>query len=369
LYKRLDKIFNLLPKIEIEGEALVRNLHEFLNLPIWKKRHELYSVWISTQIVETFEDSSLRIHCVDDTLAFSFSGTHFATIDSLLPRLHIWAELRSPLDKPVGKGRRKAIQPDYSLITDPVTNPKSSILEVECKQYLRPSRIKFANALTDYARGRPNAHVVLVNYGKARENILEDVASEVRFRTSIIGEMRPNSESAQNKFKQMIQAAVIKRFGFFASKTTKIVSLNEQGLITLKWEDKPKDLDLHLMIFSSGDAIEVYYSKQGVLTERPWAQLDKDVQSGHGPENIQIKRWFGDKYHCAVHNYSQEPQLAGCNALLKFKCGKDFFEFRCPNEGSGLWWDIFILDAKTGEIKIINKIVESPSWKNIQKIT
>jgi hypothetical protein len=137
----------------------------------------------------------------------------------------------------------------------------------------------------------------------------------------------------------------------------------------LTWEDKPEDLDLHLKIFSPRNTFEISYSEQGTHDEEPWAQLDEDVQSGFGPENIAIKRWFGDKYHCAVRNYSQEPQLAGCNALLKFKCGNVFLELRCPNEGSGLWWDIFILDAKTEELTIINKIVESPSWQNLQKLS
>jgi hypothetical protein len=360
LGERLDEIFNILPKIEVEGESLIREIEEFLSLPIWEKRHELYSVWISTQIVDVFKDNSLRIHQIDKTLTFSFSGTHFATIDDFLPRLHVWAELRSPLSKPVGKGRKKAIQPDYSLITDPITNPKSSIFEVECKQYLRPSRKKFAHALTDYARGRPNAHVVLVNYGKANDNILEDVDPKIRDRTSIIGEMKPNSISAQKHFKQTIKNSVRRRFGIIVPAITERVLLKESGLITLKWESEPLDLDLHLKISSSKDNFEISYSVKGNLYEKPYAQLDKDIQNGFGPENIKIKQWIGNKYHCAVKNYSGKPELAGCNAHIKFQCGKYEFELKCPNEGKGLWWDIFILDADSGEIKIINEIVESP---------
>jgi hypothetical protein len=360
LSERLDEVFLKLPKVEFKGESLIRELEEFLNLPIWKKRHELYSVWICTQIVNAFENLSLRIHQVDETLTFSFSGTHFASIDAFLPHLHIWAELRSPLLNPIGKGRTKAIQPDYSLITDPVTNPKSSVLEVECKQYLKASRRKFADALTDYAKGRPNAHVVLVNYGKASETILNDVDKEVKERTIIIGEMKPDSKKAQIKFKQTIQNSVEKRFGYFNIKTTENVILNKPGLITLTWENEPRDLDLHLKIFSSGNPFEIYYSSKGSLNEKPWVRLDNDVTSGYGPENIEITNWSGDMYHCAVYNFSKNPQLADCNARVIFKCGDDFFEFECPDKGNGFWWDIFIIDAKSGEIKTINKIVDSP---------
>jgi|SanBayMetagenome_1026888.scaffolds.fasta_scaffold19143_1 hypothetical protein len=205
LQKKLENLFTKVAKVEVKGETLIQQLQEFLQLPLWQHRHELYSVWIATQILNSLEDYSTRIHQVDGTLKFSFSGTHFATVDDFEPSLHIWTELRSPLKNPIGKGRSKSIQPDYSLVVDPITSPESSLLVIECKQYYKASAKNFSSALSDYARGRPNAHIILVNYGPANQNILDEVDATVRNRTHIIGMMRPGSIAFQAEFKKLIK--------------------------------------------------------------------------------------------------------------------------------------------------------------------
>jgi len=332
LQSRLDDVFERVPKVQIEGETLVRELQEFLKLPIWQRRHELYSAWISTQLLDALEGNSVRIHQIGGTLVFSFSGTHLATADAFDPKLHVWAELRSPLADPVGKSRKHAIQPDYSLITDPVTAPEASILEVECKQYRRPSARNFSAALTDYARGRPNAHVVLVNYGPANESILDRVDPSVRHRTSLIGRMRPRSKLAQERFKQIVHEAISRRYGPAAGIAAErtYTDLGNMRQISLLWHAVPRDLDLHLRISAAGKAYEIYYSQMGSITEEPWAQLDKDVQSGHGSETIEIARWMEGKYHFAVHNYSGDAPLADCGASITFAYGQRQWQFQCP---------------------------------------
>jgi len=362
LRSSLDDVFERVPKVQVERETFIRELQEFLKLPIWQRRHELYSAWISTQLLDALEGTSVRIHQVGGTLVFSFSGTHLATADSFDPRLHVWTELRSPLTAPVGKGRKKAIQPDYSLITDPVTSPEASILEVECKQYRRPSRRNFADALTDYARGRPNALVVLVNYGAASKSILDSVDPSVRDRTSLIGEMRPGSKLAQERFRRIVKEAIYRRYGLTAGMDVEQmhISLSNIGQIHLSWGALPPDLDLYLRIDAAAMADEIYYSHMGSMDKEPWVQLDTDIQSGPGTETITITRWINGKYHCAVHNYSKEPSLAGCGAHVTFTCGREQRQFQCPLEGTGDWWSVFVLDARTGKIEAINKIVHRP---------
>jgi hypothetical protein len=362
LRARLDEIFSRVPKSQVEGETLVRQLEEFLKLPIWQRRHELYSTWIATQLIDALKDKSVRIHQMEGNLVFSFSGTHLATADALDPRLHVWAELRSPLVDPIGKSRKRAIQPDYSLITDPVTSPEASILEVECKQYRRSSAKNFSAALTDYAKGRPNAHVVLVNYGPANESILEKVNPSVRHRTSLIGKMHPRSKLAQERFRQLVRDAVSHRYGTVAgigSERTNI-NLSNIGRISLSWRELPCDLDLHLKISEAERDYKIYYSLMGNTNGEPWAQLDEDIRSGHGPETIEVVRWMGGKYHFAVHNYSNDASLAGCAASVTFICGQQHLQFQCPNEGTGRWWSIFVVDTHAGKIDLINRIVEHP---------
>lgn len=214
LLESLDSVLDSVPQKEFESESLVSRLIEFLSLPIWKKRYELYSAWISTQIMETLNNTDIRIHHDRGRLSFSFAGSHLATADSFDPKLHVWAERRSPLLNPRGKSRKKAIQPDYSLVTDPVTSPDASILEIECKQYRKPSIKNFSDALSDYARGNQNALVVLVNYGNVTDgNVLAKVENSVRHRTFVIGDMKPGSVTAIKKFKSILYEAIIQRYG------------------------------------------------------------------------------------------------------------------------------------------------------------
>jgi len=360
LAARLSEVFMSLPKVEMERDELLHELQEYLQLPSWQRRHELYSAWISTQLVNALDSASLRIHHIDGALIFSFSGTHLATADNFDPHLHIWAELRSPLADPIGKGRKHSIQPDYSLITDPVTSPEASILEVECKQYRRPSKINFTNALSDYARGRPNAFIVLVNYGKADESMLSAVDDKLRNRVAIIGEMRPGSSKAQSRFKELVDNAVYGRFGTATGSKSKpsIIELDTVGTISLTWGGSPRDLDLHLRLEMNSEIDEISFSNRGSLTEQPWAELDRDDKEGFGSESITVQRWIDDNYWWFVHNYSGEVPLASCGARVLFTCGDQEYEFICPNDGAGNWWSLFKLDGQTGRIEVENKIID-----------
>lgn len=364
LNQRLTELFDSLQVVKVEGESLQRTLQDFLNLPIWKQRHELYSAWISTQIVNALRDHSVDIHCVGGQLLFEFRGTHLATIGTFHPNLHLMAELRSPLAAPRGAGRKRAIQPDYSLITSPITSPECSVLEVECKQYLVASKKTFADALTDYANGRPNAQIVLVNYGPAAKNILDEVDAAVRNRTHVIGLMRPRSEPSLSNFSELVKKTVLDRFSTSQTKS-QISPLSQTqngslaGQITLSWGNLPRDIDLYLTILHGGQVLKVSFSSMGSISGDPWAFLDHDIRDGLGPEIIQIARWLDGTYRCAVHNYSNDSQLAGCRAKLTIMLGKQELVIECPTSGTGAWWNAFAYSPTTGKLEIFNRITSS----------
>jgi hypothetical protein len=256
------------------------------------------------------------------------------------------------------------MQPDYSLITSPITSPECSLLEVECKQYLVASKRKFADALTDYANGRPNAQIVLVNYGAASDDILDEVDASVRNRTHVIGSMRPGSEPSQSAFAKLVKETVARRFAMVSPRSPIVVTPAMQhgavaGEIVLLWGNFPNDLDLHMRIFEGGQPFEVSYSSMGSISNAPWAQLDHDIQRAHGQETIRISRWLDGPYRCAVHNYSGERQLADCGATVAVVFGKQELRFECPTSGTGVWWDVFSYSPTTGKFEIFNRITNS----------
>jgi hypothetical protein len=358
LINNLEQLFRNIPTVEIEEDGIINDFKEFLNLPIWKKRHELYSAWISTCILEALKQNPYRIHTFNKCIVFSFSGTHLATFDNFTPRLHVWSELRSPLENPIGKGRKKAIQPDYSLITDPISNKiETSILVIECKQYLNASKKNFVDAVTDYAKGRPNSNIILVNYGRISESINSAVPEEIKNRTFLIGGMKPNSSKAITFFNNVVRNTIFSRFGFIGQPSK--LNFAFPGTVNLKWEKEPSDLDLHLFIETDNNKWEhISYSEIGSASSFPWAELDSDKKSGYGPKLIKIEKWIGNKYHIAVNHYSGNSDLKSSNAIVILNVGKEQFEFKCPTEGNGKWWDIVNIDVEKKELVMINKIVD-----------
>ncbi|CAM3397823.1 hypothetical protein RHBI111906_12395 [Rhodothermus bifroesti] len=202
---RLNDLFSRIPRQTRTVQQLTQALIELLHLPIWRRRHELYQVWVLTQIDEALKPYRPKVHHVDGTLLFSFSGTHVATAECEEGNLHVWSELRTPLKNPIGRGRKKGIQPDYTIALEPITNPLSTRVVVETKQYARASVRNFVEALIDYARGRPKARVILVNYGAAPEWILDYVPDELRQRTVLLGCFRPGEQKVLTDFQHLVR--------------------------------------------------------------------------------------------------------------------------------------------------------------------
>ena len=368
----LERFFAALPKAIVGGRALQKQIEEFLQLPLWKQRHELYSAWVFTRILDALEPTAPRVHLVEEELSFSFSGSHLATASVFEPALHVYAEMRSPLDNPRGKGRSKHIQPDYTILTDPLTDVRTSIIAIKCKQYLRADAARFSNALTDYAKGQPNAQIILVNYGPIHSRILDRVEDELRKRTQILGHMRPGHDGqlARDQFRELVRGAVKTRFGTLkgppgpasATATTKTVAAK----IVLTWGNLPADLDLHLRV-SSGTDFEVNYrtgvsyENRGSIEAEPFVHLDHDDRNGNGTESIEVARVLATAtYRCAVHNFSDEVPLGGSRAELRSISEAGTVQLVCPESGDGAWWLLFDWQPDTGRLIIFDQLVASP---------
>ena len=204
IIKEIQHLFSTIPYTQEEIEDQLKKLIEVLNLPFWKKRHELYQTWVLTQIDQALARYPPKIHHSKGTLIFKYNGTHLGTIETKEGRIHIWTELRSPLDNPVGEGRTGHIQPDYTLNYEPITDPSQTVVAVECKQYKQANAKNFANALIDYARGCPSANILLVTYGQVPQNLLDRVDSYLRHRTQALGGFMPGNPEQIEIFRRRL---------------------------------------------------------------------------------------------------------------------------------------------------------------------
>lgn len=370
LSEKLEIFLNTLPQKNIDVSTMVEELEDFLQLPIWKKRYDFYSVWVLTQISEALNNKMIDLISKNGVLCFSFAGSLLAETKST-PSFQVWSELKSYLENPVGKGRKRGIQPDYSILKSPVHNIiDSTVLVVECKQYRKQSKRNFTEALIDYAKGRPSAVVVLVNYGPASNKILNDVDEILKSRTHIIGNMRPGNTHAIKEFRDLIIKATN------ITQSTALPSLNENILldenidIKLTWGRTPRDLDLYIFKKGLDNKYKVkvdYNNRKSFNNEESFIELSEDITQGFGPEIIKIKKLTKGNYLLAVNNYSKEHTLSSSEAKIDIKIKDKNYIFHCPLASQGEWWVLLELKDNKKDVIIHNRIVESISEFEIQK--
>ena len=290
--KRLKAFNDSLPIVSTESERIVKEWLDMLNLPIWKKRYALYSAWVSTQIISVFDKHNVRFNVVDGTISFSFGGSVIAYIEHDYIELALIAELRTPYAGVKGHGRTNSIQPDYSLCiydSSNLKNPKNTVLVVECKQYKRPSKKNFNEAVEDYAGGRPLAQIILVNYTSIPKSFKTKLPKEVFERVPFFDALIPGDKSCDN-FKEAVKKALPKKYK-----------------VVLSWGETPVDLDLISIITEpNGDRIKVDYSQYGDETHFPFVCLLNDDTTGNGHEVINALTFQTMKYDFCVHNFSGE---------------------------------------------------------------
>jgi|GEM_PF-1292698 len=194
LNQQLSAYFNTLPVVEKEADVLVEELIDILNLPEWKKRYDLYSVWVLTLLYKAMEPLHPDMHHTDGQLLLKFSGTHITTLETADGPLSLWSELRSPLKNPDGdKSRKNNMQPDYSFCINQGSVHETCVAVIECKQYQKASRSNFVNAINDYSKGRTDAAVFLVNYGPI--HITDNWTLNYPDRSFIFGNVKPDAPS------------------------------------------------------------------------------------------------------------------------------------------------------------------------------
>ena len=182
---------------------------ELLNLPVWKWRHELYAVWVGSRIAAALDDVQAIFHVDDGVLAFPFSGAQLGTFTTPRPAAFMfWTELRTPLEEKSESGRRN-IQPDYRIVQLPYKPATNTVLVVEAKQYRRSSKRTFSHALNDYAKGCPNARVILVNNGPIGAGVFSSIAAEYSDRTNAIADFRPDCQEPKARFRALVRETIL----------------------------------------------------------------------------------------------------------------------------------------------------------------
>ena len=308
-------------------------------------------------MLNALPENDVQYHVKDNTLSFSFSGSHIATIKSYSPPLELWAEIRTYYPSPKGRSRKNHIQPDYTLAIEDAYNADRSVAVVECKQYKKYSRKNFLNAAEDYAGGRPQANVFLVNYGTMNPLLKDSVDGKYRDRIQFFGSIQPHTTETI-AFRNALKAAIDQYYkNNFKFKISECFFPNKGCTIRLKWSDLPKDLDLHLIITTDTQKYHVAFNQRGSSDNYPFAELGNDDRDGYGNESITISQLLSAKYDIYVHDYYDTGFISGSITVQIETDGQPEYAISRvePIEKGKLWHPYTIV---AGVISPVNEIVD-----------
>lgn len=349
LAQELQDFFDSCAMSQKEIIEAVESLEDILNLPYWERRYELYSAWILTQITKGLHDTGIEYNVPDGVLSFSFRPTLLATCKNLRPPLEIWAELRTECTVPMkGIGRKKHIQPDYSLAIDEAKEPQNTVAVIECKQYKRSNNRNFRAATCDYAAGRPKASVFLVNYGPISKKLLNGGTQGSKGGPFFYQYVRPHSTSS-DKFREKLKAEIYEYYRKQADVDPRFLypwsDPSTTCKIKLTWGQVPEDLDLWFHFDSrngSRSAICFRWLHVGAKNKRysvigfrtPGEQelfdsLDCNCQVGSVQEEIELGHWPDIGGNIIIDNFSGEKGMDN-DIELYLSCGEDKYPLICP---------------------------------------
>ncbi|KAM9978161.1 hypothetical protein ACTFIY_011938 [Dictyostelium cf. discoideum] len=118
----------------------------------------------------------------------------------------------------------------------------------------------------------------------------------------------------------------------------------------LVWGKTPSDLDSHIWCIHPTGSIDHVYFREKIVANM---NLDVDQRNGYGPETIRFKRLKGFKYVYAVHNYSNEAELAQSGAKIRIiHLESTLFERYIPNtqQKGARFWVVCTIDGTSGDI-------------------
>lgn len=197
---KLTELFKGIDRRQATSIISLDDLVAILDLPIWRRRYELYSAWILTQFLMAMKDHLIDLHTEDGKLTFGFHATKFATVHSLREPVTIYGERRVSATELKGHGRKAGIQPDYTVWVEDIDLCKMAI---ECKHYKRPSYGNFSDALDDYAVNLPVARVLLGNYGPIPALLKRDARTGGR--QFAFGNLNPDHPDEIESFRKAVR--------------------------------------------------------------------------------------------------------------------------------------------------------------------
>lgn len=340
-HEKLDWVLGQVRWGQAWADATTNELLDILSFPTWRKRHELYSVWVGTRMLKVIshQASDMYFHAVDGVLSFAFGGSRLASFDAGGQQFDVWAELRSDLVGTSAK-RKRGIQPDFRVVRSEIslTNNVRTTYVLECKHYLDGSVSNFTAAADDYSRSCPEAVVHVVNHGPIDDSAMQvKLSPQSQGRVRFLGDITPLDEQKTQVLSTAIGEVLFPgAIQDIANPQAELAApVLHDGLVAyvqLDWEDSLSDMDLAVVTLTSDarEVVSIDFRNTGALNGYPFVQFGSDCRVGPGHERIEIAAWTFDRYHLIARNYSRSGQMCPENLRCTIAIGRDVRILECP---------------------------------------
>jgi hypothetical protein len=365
----LTRAMETIPTRQQWIEETYNELLDLLNLPVWKRRYELYSVWVGTRLLHVAKAHArqLEFHPKNRVLSFAFSGSTLCSYTANGTRFSIKCEVRSEL---VGTSRKRTrgIQPDFRVFREDgiATTNDATYLVVECKHYLQQNVSNFSVAASDYARSCRYATVLVVNHGLLDEaTLLAAVEPEVRDRARFIGSAAPTSADELETFLQTALFSTPAKAPSVPVKPPQLSSPPSTALIIgshayppvtieVDWDSTLQDIDLTLafVLDTTNEKVEISFKNLGGETAPYFARLHNDVMGGPGTEKIEIYQLKASRYEAIVRNYSRKGHLPAGHLHGRIIIGNSIIVVQPPKLQTEEWLMAVLQVSPNGTVAV-----------------
>lgn len=150
---------------------------------------------------------------------------------------------------------------------------------------------------------------------------------------------------------------------------TPVTNENEYRVV-LTWDNKPKDLDLHLTGTNEELNYHIYYDNKNYPKEgTKLANLDRDAKQGYGPETVTFTVGVNGTYRLYVYDFSnwdtKSKVLSNSNAQVKVYKGNALIRtYNVPKNKKGNLWNVF--EINNGDIKKIKTLEFTKDCKDLE---
>jgi hypothetical protein len=352
----------LLPIVRQESVLRLHEaLLEFLGLPFWKDRWFLYELWTLCHVltlaavtwpVELRNTRRRKDNIIEWHLPGGSARAPVAVIGENA-EIELWTQRKTA--HPAGG---KGLEPDLRITRSGPNHPDLFI--IENKDRRKPRKQEIEEILRRYVSGTTASCVCLVNYEEFTGPTHDLTSGVPGTDVIVVSRFRPPDLPAEFE-RRLLRVLNQELAGTRHLAAAPAGQLAEYVEVTLEWQKKPDDLDLHVWLERAEGAFHISFKNKGAVDVFPYAVLPEDVKAAPGRETVKMLSKGLRRTLIAVHRFSHDGALeqAQLEVRIDGTAGGPHV-LSLPNAMRGSWWHVATLEGDLLPVTLLGVVSDEP---------